>query len=47
MYNCGPNDIMLILNRHVGGHDTASTRKRKRVADKARERIISVSTREA
>jgi hypothetical protein len=47
VYNCGPNDIMLILNRHVGGHDTASTRKRRRVAEKARERIISVSPGEA
>jgi len=45
--NCGPNDIMLIFNRHVGGHDTASTRKRRRVAEKARERIISVSPGEA
>jgi hypothetical protein len=38
---------MLILNRHVGGHDTASARKRRRVAEKARERIISVSPGEA
>jgi len=38
---------MLILNRHVGGHDTASTRTRRRVAEKARERIISASPGEA
>jgi hypothetical protein len=38
---------MLILNRHIGGHVTASTRKRRRVAEKARERIISVSPGEA
>jgi len=47
VYNCGPIDLMLILNRHVGGHDTASTRKRRKVAEKARERIISVSPGEA
>jgi hypothetical protein len=38
---------MLILNRHIGGHVTASTRTKRRVAEKARERIISVSPGEA
>jgi hypothetical protein len=47
VYNCGPNDIILIFNKRVGGHVTASTRTRRRVAEKARERIISVSPGEA
>jgi hypothetical protein len=38
---------MLILNRHVGGYDTAATRTRRSVAEKARERIISASPGEA
>jgi hypothetical protein len=38
---------MLIFNRHVGGHDTASTRTRRKVAEKAKVRIISVSPGEA
>jgi hypothetical protein len=38
---------MLIPNRHVGSHDTASTRTRRGVAEKAREIITSVSPGEA
>jgi hypothetical protein len=38
---------MLILNRHIGGHVTASTRTKRRVAEKARERITSISPGEA
>jgi hypothetical protein len=39
--------LMLILNIHVGGHVTASTWTRRRVAEKAREMITSVSPGEA
>jgi hypothetical protein len=38
---------MLILNRHVGGYVTASTQTRRRVAEKTREMITSVSPGEA